>query len=32
MNHVMLAKFKPEYTKEQIAEMFTDIKAISRHT
>lgn len=31
MNHVMLAKFKPEYTKEQITEMFTDIKAIYEH-
>lgn len=28
MHHVMLAKFKPEYTKEQILEMFVDIKAI----
>jgi len=31
MHHVMLAKFKPEYTKEQIAEMFVDIKAIYDH-
>lgn len=28
MNHVMLAKFKPEYSKEDIAKMFVDIKAI----
>lgn len=28
MNHVMVAKFKTEYSKEQIAEMFVDIKSI----
>jgi len=28
MNHVMVAKFKPEYSKEDIAGMFVDIKAI----
>lgn len=28
MNHVMLAKFKKEYSKEQISEMFEDIKGI----
>ena len=28
MNHVMLAKFKPEYTKEEKAEMFADIRKI----
>ena len=28
MNHLMLAKFKPEYSKDQILEMFEDVKAI----
>lgn len=28
MHHVMVAKFKPEYTKEQIKDMFEDIKKI----
>ncbi len=28
MNHVMLAKFKPEYSKDDISKMFEDIKAI----
>lgn len=28
MNHVMVAKFKPEYSKEDIAKMFVDIKSI----
>lgn len=28
MNHLMVAKFMPEYSKEQITEMFIDIKSI----
>lgn len=28
MNHLMLAKFKPEYSKAQIAEMFPEIQKI----
>ncbi len=28
MNHLMLAKFKSEYSKDEISEMFKDIKAI----
>lgn len=28
MNHLMLAKFKPEYSKEQITKMFVDIQNI----
>lgn len=28
MNHVMLAKFKPEYSKDEIRNMFEDIKSI----
>ena len=28
MNHLMLAKFKSEYSKAHILEMFEDIKAI----
>lgn len=28
MNHVMLAKFKSDYSKEEIAKMFEDIKGI----
>lgn len=31
MNHVMLAKFKPEYSQEEIDRMFVDIKAIYDH-
>ena len=28
MNHLMLAKFKPEYSKKQISEMFVDIRRL----
>lgn len=28
MNHLMVAKFKPEISKEEIAKMFVDIKKI----
>ena len=28
MNHMMLAKFKKEYSKKQISKMFVDIKNI----
>lgn len=28
MNHVMIAKFKPEYSKAEILAMFEDIKLI----
>lgn len=31
MNHVMLAKFKSEYYKDKIAEIFVDVKAIYEH-